>query len=220
MKVRFVSGPTTMPVAQNTPRTTRGTHHAFTKWKMRTLTREAAPTATTASRIEIGIRVTMLGHLKCLPNQPASNRMKSAYLRRGNRIGRNKKGSGRHLGPSILCHKPTAAWFLSRERSSLRQHDLDGTHVRRAAVLRGHLLRRDADISHLGIGDEAPADDLTGPRLGFPFGGGPHPVLRPRGREGPQSGPVDRRGALRRSVGARPLRHVHLAAPVDFSKLF
>src|SRR3989441_5016271 len=160
MKVRFVSGPTTMPVAQNTPRTTRGTHHAFTKWKMRTLTREAAPTATTASRIEIGIRVTMLGHLKCLPNQPASNRMKSAHLRRGNRVGRNKKGSGRHLGPSILCHKPTAVWFRSRERSSLRQHDLDGTHVRRAAVLRGDLLRRDADISHLGIGDEAPADDL------------------------------------------------------------
>src|SRR5436309_2697758 len=62
------------------------------------------------------------------------------------------------------------------ERRSLRQHDLDGTHVRRAAILGGHLLRRDADISHLGIGDEAPADDL----------------------------------------GARPLRHVHLAAPVEF----
>src|SRR5206468_6607754 len=46
------------------------------------------------------------------------------------------------------------------ERRSLRQHDLDGTHVRRAAILGCHLLRRDADISHLGIGDEAPADDL------------------------------------------------------------
>src|SRR5438093_13739084 len=46
------------------------------------------------------------------------------------------------------------------ERRSLRQHDLDGTHVRRAAILGGHLLRRDADISHLGLGDEAPADDL------------------------------------------------------------
>src|SRR2546428_14182718 len=97
MKVRFVSGPTTMPVAQNTPRTTRGTHHAFTKWKMRTLTREAAPTATTASRIEIGIEVTMLGHLKCLPNQPASNRIKSAHLRRGDRAGRNNTSSRGHL---------------------------------------------------------------------------------------------------------------------------
>src|SRR5437867_13366629 len=47
------------------------------------------------------------------------------------------------------------------ERRSLRQHDLDGTHVRRAAILGCHLLRRDADISHLGIGDEAPADDLV-----------------------------------------------------------
>src|SRR6266851_7427042 len=60
-----------MPVAQNTPRIARGVHRAFTKRKMRKLTREAPPTATTASRIEIGIRVTMLGHLKCLTNQPA-----------------------------------------------------------------------------------------------------------------------------------------------------
>src|SRR3989442_5432739 len=46
------------------------------------------------------------------------------------------------------------------ERRSLRQHNLDGTHVRRAAILGGHLLRRDADIAHLGVGDEPPADDL------------------------------------------------------------
>jgi len=44
-----------MPVAQNTPRTARGVHHDFTLWKMRRLTREATPTATTASTIEIGI---------------------------------------------------------------------------------------------------------------------------------------------------------------------
>src|SRR5438093_5668267 len=62
-----------MPVAQNTPRIPRGIHHAFTKWKTRMLTREAAPTATTDSRIEIGIGATMLGYFKCLPNQPASN---------------------------------------------------------------------------------------------------------------------------------------------------
>src|SRR3989441_3267933 len=200
------------------------------------------------------------------------------------------------------------------ERRSLRQHDLDGTHVRRAAILGGHLLRRDADIAHLGVGDEPPADDLgdidrsrdrpsagfdddlprtsveirddrehvihrrflpdvddarvdresattgdeaesgravlilsgrasglkrearkrfkteipwrsgtrngTGPRLGFPFGGGPNPVLRPRGREGPQSAPVDRCRALRWPLGARAVRHLHLAAPVNFAKLF
>src|SRR5437016_12187519 len=88
-----------MPVAQNTPRIPRGIHHAFTKWKTRMLTREAAPTATTDSRIEIGIKVTMLGHLKCLPNQPASDRIKSAYLGRGDRVRRNRTGGKRHPGP-------------------------------------------------------------------------------------------------------------------------
>src|SRR6266849_1279674 len=91
-----------MPVAQNTPRIARGVHHAFTKWKMRTLTREAPPTATTASRIDIGIRVTMLGHLKCLTNRPASDRVKSAHLRRGRRVCRDRMGSEPHLGLSIL----------------------------------------------------------------------------------------------------------------------
>src|SRR5881397_2443819 len=102
MKVRFVSGPTTMPVAQNTPRIKSGVHHAFTKWNMSTLRREAAPTATTDSRIEIGIRATMIGHVKCLPNQPASNRIKSEGLRQGDRFVRNRTRSERHLGPSIL----------------------------------------------------------------------------------------------------------------------
>src|SRR3989440_5671018 len=109
MKGRFVSGPTTMPVAQNTPRTARGTHHAFAKWKMRTLTREAAPTARTDSRIEMGITVTILRHLKCLPNQPASNRINSAHLQRGDRVGRIRTVRGRHLGPSILCRTPGEA---------------------------------------------------------------------------------------------------------------
>src|SRR2546428_9622772 len=104
MKVRFVSGPTTMPVTQNTPRIPNGVHHAFTKWKMTTLTREAAPTATTDSRIEIGIAVTMLGHLKSLPNQPASNPIRSAHLRRGDRVGRSTTGSGRHPAHDSISH--------------------------------------------------------------------------------------------------------------------
>src|SRR5207245_744875 len=145
-----------MPVAQNTPRIARGVHHAFTKWKMRTLTREAPPTATTASRIEIGIRVTMLGHLKCLTNQPASDRLKSAHLRRGPRVCRGKMGGERHLGVLILDRLELAPPCLSLSaQSSLRQHDLDGAHVRRAAVLRGHLLRRNAHVPHLRVRDES-----------------------------------------------------------------
>src|SRR3989442_15495327 len=99
MKVRFASGPTTMPGNQNTPRIPSGIHHAFTKWKRTTLTREAAPTATTDSRIEIGIGGTMLDHLKSLPNQPASSRISLAHIRRGDCVGRSTTGSGRHTGP-------------------------------------------------------------------------------------------------------------------------
>src|SRR2546426_10860973 len=90
-----------MPVAQNTPRIPRGIHHAFTKWKMRTLTREATPTATTDSRIEIGITVTMHGRLKCLPNQPDSDRFKSALLREAVASASKRAGSERRVGRSI-----------------------------------------------------------------------------------------------------------------------
>src|SRR3989442_12988812 len=151
MKVRFVSGPTTMPVAQNTPRTARGTHHAFAKWKMRTLTREAAPTARTDSRIEMGITVTILRHLKCLPNQPASNRINSAHLQRGDRVGRIRTIRGRHLSPSILCRTPGEAIVAFPERRTLRQHDLNGTYVRRAAILVRHLLRLASNVQPLAV---------------------------------------------------------------------
>src|SRR2546428_4134825 len=59
-----------------------------------------------------------------------------------------------------MSHAGDALVSFPGEHSSLRQHDLDGTDVRRAAILGGHLLRRDADIAHLGVGDEPPADDL------------------------------------------------------------
>src|SRR6266508_470829 len=36
---------------------------------------------------------------------------------------------------------------------SPRQHDLDAAHARRPAFLRGDLLRRDAHIAHLRLGD-------------------------------------------------------------------
>src|SRR5881397_1933905 len=109
-----------MPVAQNTPRITKGVHHTLTKWKMRMLTREAVPTATTASRIEIGIRVTMLGHLKCLPNQPRSNRIESAQFRRRHRTGRRSTASERHVDPSILCR--TKAGRSEEHTSELQSH--------------------------------------------------------------------------------------------------
>src|SRR3989442_13152696 len=159
MKVRFVSGPTTMPVAQNTPRITRGTHHAFTKWKMRTLTREAAPTATTASRIEIGIRVTMLGHLKCLPNQPRSNRIESAQFRRRHRIGRRSTGSERHVDLRFYVARRRDR-VVPRKDSSLRQHDLNGAHVRRAAILGGLPLLRNTPPPPLRIPAEYAAHAL------------------------------------------------------------
>src|SRR5213594_3641263 len=118
MKVRFVSGPTTMPVTQNTPRIPNGIHHAFTKWKMTTLTREAAPTATTDSRIEIGIGVTMLDHLKSLPNQPASNRIRSAHLRRGDRVGRSTQAADDTPAHDSMSYRRHGSVF-PRERSSL-----------------------------------------------------------------------------------------------------
>src|SRR2546427_1349575 len=149
-----------MPVAQNTPRITRGVHHALTKWKMRMLTREAVPTATTASRIEIGIRVTMLGHLKCLPNQPRSNRIESAQFRRRHRVGRRSTGSERHVDPSILCRTKAGNRVVPRKDSLLRQHNLNGAHVRRATVLGGYLLRRYAHIPHLCIRDKSAPNDL------------------------------------------------------------
>src|SRR6266566_400113 len=46
------------------------------------------------------------------------------------------------------------------DHHSLRQHDLDGAHVRRAAVLGGHLLRRDANVPHLRVRDESAPNDL------------------------------------------------------------
>src|SRR5256885_12751978 len=154
-----------MPVAQNTPRITRGVHHALTKWKMRMLTREAVPTATTASRIEIGIRVTMRGHLKSLPNQPRSNRIESAQFRRRHRVGRRSTASERHVDLRFYVARRRDR-VVPRKDSSLRQHDLNGAHVRRAAILGGYLFRRNAHIPHLCIrGESAPNDlrDFYGP---------------------------------------------------------
>src|SRR3989442_6609578 len=168
MKVRFVSGPTTMPVAQNTPRITKGVQQALMKWKMRMLTREAVPTATTASRIEIGIRVTMLGHLKCLPNQPRSNRIESAQFRRRHRIGRRSTGSERHVDLRFYVARRRDR-VVPRKDSSLRQHDLNGAHVRRAAILGGFLLPPKSHIPHLRLPvasapNHLPAIDRPGDR--------------------------------------------------------
>ncbi len=61
----------------------------------------------------------------------------------------------------------------------------------------------------------------TRSRFGVPLGGGPHPVLRSRGREGPQGAAVVRRRLMHRPRGNRPLRHVLLAARLSVgSKVF
>src|SRR5439155_24534342 len=72
MNVRFVIGPTIMPVVQNVTKIAAGVHLDFTKRYSRKLAMEAPPTAATASMMEMGIAVTREEGLKSLANEPRS----------------------------------------------------------------------------------------------------------------------------------------------------
>src|SRR5436309_1839977 len=123
-------------------------------------TREAAPTATTDSRIEIGIGGydAPLLYVASESTRLRSNQIGTSSTRRPRAPEQTRQRTTQRPRFYAVCRRQGS--LSPRERTSLRQHDLDCTHIRRSAVLRSDLLRRDADVSYLGVGDEAPADDL------------------------------------------------------------